>query len=160
MQQSSKFPSAKNQGYLTSRTMKINNEVPNDDLWRLIVVKCVPAHTTPRARLGGKKQPTKIDFRRHINCREKRTAGKNRGGQFTHSNNSLCPQRQEGCQSSRSAKTKWIKFYRGKEQFFMKTDQRASDGGKQINKVVFNGKRWTGGHRFTSGVSLEDKLQT
>ena len=42
----------------------------------------------------------------------------------------------------------------------MKTDQRASDGGKKVNGVVINVKRWTGGHRFTSGVSLEDKMQT
>ena len=40
----------------------------------------------------------------------------------------------------------------------MRTDQRASDGGKQVNEVVINGERWTGG--FTSGVSLEDKMQT
>ena len=25
--------------------MKINNKIPNNDLWRLIVVKCGPAHT-------------------------------------------------------------------------------------------------------------------
>ena len=42
----------------------------------------------------------------------------------------------------------------------MKMDQRASDGGKQVNGVVTNVKRWIGGHRFTSGVSLEDKMQT
>ena len=42
----------------------------------------------------------------------------------------------------------------------MKTDQRASDGEKQVNGVVNDVKRWTGGHRFTSGVSLQDKMQT
>ena len=42
----------------------------------------------------------------------------------------------------------------------METDQRASDGGKKVNEVVINGKIWNGGHRFTSSVSLEDKMQT
>ena len=35
----------------------------------------------------------------------------------------------------------------------MKTDQRSNDDEKQVNKVVNNVKRWTGGHGFTSGVS-------
>ena len=42
----------------------------------------------------------------------------------------------------------------------MQTDQRASDGGKRVNGVVINGKRWTRGHGFTSGVSPEDKMHT
>ena len=42
----------------------------------------------------------------------------------------------------------------------MEIDQRASDGGKQVNGILINVKRWTGGYRFTSGVSLEDKMQT
>ena len=41
----------------------------------------------------------------------------------------------------------------------MKTYQRDSDGRKQVNGVVINVKMWTGGHKFTSGVSLEDKMQ-
>ena len=42
----------------------------------------------------------------------------------------------------------------------MKTDQRASDGEKRVNVVVINGRRWTGGHEFTSGVSPQDKMHT
>ena len=42
----------------------------------------------------------------------------------------------------------------------METDQCASEYEKQVNGVVINVKRWTGGHRFTSGVSIEDKIQT
>ena len=40
---------------------------------------------------------------------------------------------------------------------FMKTNQRASEYEKRVNKVVNNVKIWTGGHRFTSGVSPKDK---
>ena len=35
----------------------------------------------------------------------------------------------------------------------MKTEQRASDGEKQVNEVVINEENRTGGHGFTSGVS-------
>ena len=35
----------------------------------------------------------------------------------------------------------------------MKTEQRASDDDKQVNKVVINEENRTGGHSFTSGVS-------
>ena len=40
----------------------------------------------------------------------------------------------------------------------MKMDQQESDGGKQVNGVVINGKKWTGGHGFTSGVSVINKI--
>ena len=40
----------------------------------------------------------------------------------------------------------------------METDQRSNDDGKQINEIVNNVKRWTGGHGFTSGVSQVDKI--
>ena len=40
----------------------------------------------------------------------------------------------------------------------METDQRASEYEKQVNGVVINGKRWTGGHGFTSGVSPINKI--
>ena len=40
----------------------------------------------------------------------------------------------------------------------MKTDQRANDYEKQVNAVVINGKRWTGAHGFTSGVSQVNKI--
>ena len=66
---------------------------------------------------------------------------------FPESNNSLFPNDR-----------KVVKLPGGKEQF-KKTDQQASDGGKQVNGVVINFKRWTGGHRFTCGVSLQDKRQ-
>ena len=42
----------------------------------------------------------------------------------------------------------------------MKMDQQASDCGKRVNDAVINGKRWTGGHGSTSGVSPEDKMHT
>ena len=42
----------------------------------------------------------------------------------------------------------------------MKMDQGASDDGKQVNGVVIIGKRWTGCHELTRGISLEDKRQT
>ena len=35
----------------------------------------------------------------------------------------------------------------------METDQRSNDDEKQVNEVVNNVKRWTGGHVFTSRVS-------
>ena len=38
------------------------------------------------------------------------------------------------------------------------TDLRANDYEKQVNGVVINGKRWTGGHGFTSGVSPINKI--
>ena len=39
----------------------------------------------------------------------------------------------------------------------METDQRSNDDEKQLNEVVNNVKRWTGGHGFTNGVSKIDK---
>ena len=39
----------------------------------------------------------------------------------------------------------------------MKTGQRASDDGKQVNEVVKNVIKWNGGHGFTSGVSPINK---
>ena len=35
----------------------------------------------------------------------------------------------------------------------IETDQWSNDDEKQVNEVVNNVKRWTGGHGFTSGVS-------
>ena len=35
----------------------------------------------------------------------------------------------------------------------LEMDQRATDYENQLNVVVINGKRWTMGHGFTSGVS-------
>ena len=37
-------------------------------------------------------------------------------------------------------------------------DQRSSDDEKQVNEDVINVREWTGGHRFTSGVSSKDKI--
>ena len=34
---------------------------------------------------------------------------------------------------------------------------RASDDKKKLNEVVINVKEWTGGYRFTSGVSPKDR---
>ena len=42
----------------------------------------------------------------------------------------------------------------------METDHRSNDDEKQVNEVVNNEKRWTGGHGFTSGVSQIDKQIT
>ena len=39
----------------------------------------------------------------------------------------------------------------------MEMDQWSNDDEKQVNEVVTNVKRWTGGHGFTSGVSQIDK---
>ena len=39
-----------------------------------------------------------------------------------------------------------------------KKEQRASYDEKQVNELVINVKEWTGGHRFTSGVSTKDKI--
>ena len=40
----------------------------------------------------------------------------------------------------------------------MKSDQWSNDDKKQVNEVVNNVKRWTGGHGFTSGVSQVNKI--
>ena len=40
----------------------------------------------------------------------------------------------------------------------MEMDQKASEYEKQVNKIVNNVKRWTGGHGFTSGVSPINKI--
>ena len=39
-----------------------------------------------------------------------------------------------------------------------KSDQRSNDDEKQVNEVVNNVKRCTGGHGFTSGVSQVNKI--
>ena len=41
-----------------------------------------------------------------------------------------------------------------------KSDQRSNDDEKQVNEVVNNVKRWTGGHGFTSGVSQVNKKRS
>ena len=46
----------------------------------------------------------------------------------------LCPQRQEGCQSSRSAENKRLMYSVVDKN--METDQRASNYKKQVNEVV------------------------
>ena len=40
----------------------------------------------------------------------------------------------------------------------IKKGPASDDDEKEVNKVVINVKEWTGGHRFTSGVSPIDKI--